>query len=52
LIERYREELERYGPLHFRSAIVEIGDGALREVFEYWLNEDWFTFLQRPLFER
>jgi hypothetical protein len=39
LIERYREELERYGPLHFRSAMVETGSGALREVFEYWLNE-------------
>src|SRR5215831_4769373 len=23
LIERYREELERYGPLHFRSAMVD-----------------------------
>jgi hypothetical protein len=54
LIERYREELERYGPLHFRRAMVEIGSGALREVFEYWLNEHqvilicWIHFSATP----
>jgi hypothetical protein len=34
LIERNEHELERYGPLRHRGAMVDIGSGAQREVQE------------------
>ncbi|KZC97216.1 hypothetical protein [Thalassospira xiamenensis] len=40
LIERNTAELEGFGPLRHRGAMVEIGSRATREVKEYWLNEE------------
>ncbi|MEL7706550.1 hypothetical protein AAG593_09470 [Citromicrobium bathyomarinum] len=39
-IKRNASELETYGPLHSRSAMVELGSGARREVAVYFLNEE------------
>lgn len=40
LVERNLDELKTYGPTPHRGAMVEIGSGAVREVQEYWLNEE------------
>ncbi len=39
IIERNRTELEGYGPLLQRGAMVDIGSGAKREVTEFYLNQ-------------
>jgi hypothetical protein len=40
LIERNAAEIEAFGPMRHRGAMVDIGSGAQREVTEYWLNEE------------
>ncbi len=40
LIERNLEEIQSYGPLPRRGAMVDIGSGAKREVEEFYLNRD------------
>lgn len=39
LIESNREELAAYGDIATRHGVVEIGNGALKEVTEFFLNE-------------
>lgn len=39
LIESNREELEAYGNIATRHGVVEIGNGALKETTEFYLNE-------------
>lgn len=39
LIQRNKAELERYGSLPCRTAVIEAGKGAQHEVEEYWLTE-------------
>jgi hypothetical protein len=39
LIERHKEELAKHGPSPHRTAMVDIGSGAKREVIETYFNE-------------
>jgi hypothetical protein len=40
VIDRNRDEIEGFGPLHSANALVEIGSGARRSVSAYYLNEE------------